>query len=167
MSDDLILASLAKVKYPGFSRDIVSFGLIQKATLNESGKAFVKLELGSSDPTVPQTLKKEIEKTLLEEESIREIEVQVVLKSQKGQPRSGGSENERSSTMGKVKKIVAIASGERRRGKIDRCGQFVMRLGKASFLRRERGENRPDGLRRLRAFGSSFDRGRRTASKRS
>jgi len=81
MSDDLILASLAKVKYPGFSRDIVSFGLIQKATLNESGKAFVKLELGSSDPTVPQTLKKEIEKTLLEEESIREIEVQVVLKS--------------------------------------------------------------------------------------
>ena len=62
MSNDLILASLAKVKYPGFSRDIVSFGLIQKATLDESGKAFVKLELGSSDPTVPQTLKKEIEK---------------------------------------------------------------------------------------------------------
>ena len=112
MSDDLILASLAKVKYPGFSRDIVSFGLIQQATLDESGKAFVKLELGSSDPTVPQTLKKEIEKTLLEEDSIREIEVQVVLKGQKGQPRSGGSENERSSSMGKVKKIVAIASGK-------------------------------------------------------
>lgn len=112
MSDDLILASLAKVKYPGFSRDIVSFGLIQQATLDESGKAFVKLELGSSDPTVPQTLKKEIEKTLLEEESIREIKVQVVLKGPKGQPRSGGSENERSSSMGKVKKIVAIASGK-------------------------------------------------------
>ena len=112
MSKDL-LTLLAKVKYPGFSRDIVSFGLIQQTKLDESGKAFVKLELSSNEPTLPQTLKKEIEKTLLEEESIRETEVQIVVKGSKGKPQgSGGSENERSSSMGKVKKIVAIASGK-------------------------------------------------------
>ena len=41
--------------------------------------------------------------------------------------------------MGKVKKIVAIASGKGGVGN-DRCGQFVMRLGKASFLRRKGGK---------------------------
>ena len=113
MSNDLLLTLLAKVKYPGFSRDIVSFGLIQQTKLDENGKAFVKLEISSNEPTLPQTLKTEIEKTLLEEESIHETEVQIVVKGSKGKPQaSGGSENERSSSMGKVKKIVAIASGK-------------------------------------------------------
>ena len=112
MSNDLLLSLLAKVKYPGFSRDIVSFGLIQQTKLDENGKAFVKLELSSNEPTLPQALKKEIEKTLLEEESIRETEVHIVVKGPKGHQQSSGSESERSSSIGKVKKIVAIASGK-------------------------------------------------------
>jgi ATP-binding protein involved in chromosome partitioning len=103
---------LAKVKYPGFSRDIVSFGLVQEAKIDESGKAFVKLELSPNDPTLPQTLKKEIEKTLLEEESISEVDVQIVVKGSKGKPQASASDDDQPSSMGKVKKIVAIASGK-------------------------------------------------------
>ena len=33
MSDDLILNLLKNVKYPGFSRDLVSFGLVQQAEI--------------------------------------------------------------------------------------------------------------------------------------
>ena len=47
MSDELILSLLGQVKYPGFSRDIVSFGLVRETALDEKGKATVKLELRS------------------------------------------------------------------------------------------------------------------------
>ena len=111
MSNDLLLTLLSNVKYPGFSRDIVSFGLVQETKLDESGKAFVKLELSPNDPTLPQKIKKEIEQTLLKEDSIREIDVQLVVKGPQGQP-GGDSGNDRASAISGVKKIVAIASGK-------------------------------------------------------
>jgi ATP-binding protein involved in chromosome partitioning len=112
MSNDHLLTLLSKVKYPGFSRDIVSFGLVQETKLDESGKAFVKLELSPNDPTLPQKLKKEIEETLLEEESIRELDLQLVVKKPKDQGQASSSDDERATAIGKVKKIVAIASGK-------------------------------------------------------
>ena len=52
MNSDQLLNSLKSVNYPGFSRDIVSFGLVNKASF-ESGKAIIKLVLTSSDPKLP------------------------------------------------------------------------------------------------------------------
>jgi len=107
MSDEFILSTLAQVKYPGFSRDIVSFGLVSDATLDENGKATVNLELSGSDPTLPQAIKSNIQEVLLAESTIDEVEVKIVVKSSKG-----GTENGQSPTVEKVKKIVAIASGK-------------------------------------------------------
>ena len=107
MSDAFILSTLAQVKYPGFSRDIVSFGLVSDATLDENGKATVKIELSGSDPTLPQTIKSNIEEVLLAQSTIGEVEVQMVVKSSKGETDAG-----QTPTVEKVKKIVAIASGK-------------------------------------------------------
>ena len=112
MPDEFILSLLGKVKYPGFSRDIVSFGLVQGAALDESGKATVKLELSGNDPTLPQSLKSEVEKTLLEEERIHEVDVQIVVKLSKGQQPASSSGQEPSASTRSIKKIVAIASGK-------------------------------------------------------
>ena len=59
MNSAQLLDSLKSVNYPGFSRDIVSFGLVNEAIF-ESGKA-IKLVLTSSDPKLPVLLKAEIE----------------------------------------------------------------------------------------------------------
>ena len=112
MSDEFILSLLGKVKYPGFSRDIVSFGLVREAALDERGKATVKLELSGNDPTLPQSLKSEVEKTLMEEERIHEVDVQVVVKLSKGQQPGGSTSQETSAPARTIKKIVAIASGK-------------------------------------------------------
>ena len=112
MPDEFILSLLGKVKYPGFSRDIVSFGLVQDAALDENGKATVKLALSGNDPTLPQALKSEVEKTLLEEERIHEVDVQIVVKLSKGQQPASSSEQEPSASTRSIKKIVAIASGK-------------------------------------------------------
>ena len=42
MIDDTLLSALKQVKYPGFSRDIVSFGLVSGATI-EGSRAVVAL----------------------------------------------------------------------------------------------------------------------------
>ena len=112
MSNDLILRLLAHVKYPGFSRDIVSFGLVQETTMDENGKAMVKLEISGNDPTLPHNLKKEIEDKLMADESIREVDVRIVVKKSQDQANGTASGEDASATMANVKKIVAIASGK-------------------------------------------------------
>jgi ATP-binding protein involved in chromosome partitioning len=112
MSDEFILSLLGKVKYPGFSRDIVSFGMVREALLDETGKATVKLELSGNDPTLPQSLKGEVEQTLLGEERIHEVDVQVVVKLSKGQQPGSSSGPEPAGPKRTIKKIVAIASGK-------------------------------------------------------
>ncbi|HYD85045.1 MAG TPA: iron-sulfur cluster assembly protein, partial [Opitutus sp.] len=52
MSPDQIKEHLKQVKYPGFSRDIVSFGLVRSAAIVE-GTAKVSLAITTSDPKTP------------------------------------------------------------------------------------------------------------------
>jgi len=110
MSEQLITDLLKQINYPGFSRDIVSFGLIQE-TRFENGKAYVKLEVSTADPTLPKNLKDEIENTLIKEESIQEVEVQIVVKKP-AVDNTDQKENKQNAVLPGVKKIVAIASGK-------------------------------------------------------
>ena len=56
MTSDQIKQQLKQVKYPGFSRDIVSFGLIRSAGFAD-GTAKVALAISTNDPKVPLHLK--------------------------------------------------------------------------------------------------------------
>ncbi|MBT7405169.1 MAG: Mrp/NBP35 family ATP-binding protein [Opitutae bacterium] len=110
MSEQLITDLLKQVNYPGFSRDIVSFGLIQE-TRFENGQAFVKVEISTADPTLPKVLKGEIENKLIQEESIQGVDIQIIVKKP-AVDRSTNTENKESAVLPGVKKIVAIASGK-------------------------------------------------------
>lgn len=110
MSEQLITDLLKQINYPGFSRDIVSFGLIQE-TRFENGQAFVKLEVSTANPTLPKNLKDEIESTLIKEEAIKEVEVQIVVKKP-AVDNADQKENKQNAVLPGVNKIVAIASGK-------------------------------------------------------
>ena len=49
MTNDSLRDALSQVKYPGFSRDIISFGLV-KSTEVADGIATVKLQVQTRDP---------------------------------------------------------------------------------------------------------------------
>jgi len=90
-SDD-IKAQLAQVKYPGFSRDIVSFGLVRSAAfLEESGTAKVALALTTSDPQVPLKLKTAVEAQLRGLPGVREVIVDLAVTSVKAPAASGSA----------------------------------------------------------------------------
>ena len=50
-----ILTSLEKVNYPGFSRDIISFGLVKSVTV-DGNDVEVKIEIATKDPSIPQKI---------------------------------------------------------------------------------------------------------------
>ena len=54
-----VVTRLRGVKYPGFSRDIISFGLVQDMAL-EGTELKLKLKITTPDPAVPEKIGKEI-----------------------------------------------------------------------------------------------------------
>jgi len=109
MSNEAIINILQTVKYPGFSRDIVSFGLVQLAEL-EGTTAKVILELSTADQTLPRTIQKEVEQALLADSQIEEAEVMVRVKKNKSS--AGDSSDQGSENLNGVKRIIAVASGK-------------------------------------------------------
>ncbi|HEY9175768.1 MAG TPA: iron-sulfur cluster assembly protein, partial [Verrucomicrobiae bacterium] len=63
LSADDIKNALKAVKYPGYSRDIVSFGLV-KQIAHEGGTVNVRLELSSANPEAARQIKAESERVL-------------------------------------------------------------------------------------------------------
>ncbi|MFT3992026.1 MAG: Mrp/NBP35 family ATP-binding protein [Luteolibacter sp.] len=109
MSPDFIREALRQVRYPGFSRDIVSFGLVKEITC-EPGSTVVKLEVATRDPKVPEKIFQDIHAALDELPDVGTVKVDI---SVKDAPAAAGA----GSTVGKssipgVKKIIAVASGK-------------------------------------------------------
>ena len=109
MSNQAILNILKQVKYPGFSRDLVSFGLVQLTEMN-GNTARVILELSTADQTLPKTIQKEVEEALLADDAIEDTEV--IIRVKKSASSSQNESQQQSENLSKVKRIIAVASGK-------------------------------------------------------
>ena len=56
--------ALRTVRYPGFSRDIVSFGLVKGTELGPDGRAVVGLAVTTADAEIPRRLYADVEAAL-------------------------------------------------------------------------------------------------------
>jgi len=148
MKDDRILNILKKVNYPGFSRDIVSFGLIQNAEI--VGKnAKVVLELTTTDESLPAKIKNVVEKALLADNSIENTEVNVLVKSNSVTNSKNHLENE---NLSGIKRIIAVASGKGGVGKSTLSVNLACALAK---MRDSNGEKLKVGLMDCDLYGPS------------
>ena len=78
VTEEEIKGHLKQVKYPGFSRDIVSFGLVRAASF-DNGTVHVALGLTSGDPKTPLQLKAEVEKCLLAVPGVKRTVIDVAV----------------------------------------------------------------------------------------
>jgi ATP-binding protein involved in chromosome partitioning len=106
--EDQVREALRTVKYPGFSRDIVSFGLV-KGIETQNGSVIVQLALATSDPTVPQTIKDDAERALRGLAGVREAKVRIDIHAP---PAGSGSPGVGATRIAGVKHVIAIASGK-------------------------------------------------------
>lgn len=117
MTSDEIKEQLKQVKYPGFSRDIVSFGLVRSAGFHD-GTAKVSLALSSNDPKTPLQLKGDIEKALRGLPGVKDIIVEIAVSPAKAPPgaassgATGGNLGGNAGAPKKIRHAVAIASGK-------------------------------------------------------
>lgn len=109
-----IQAALKAVKFPGFSRDIVSFGLVREVELSE-GKALIGIEITTGDANVPEKIAADIKEQVGMIEGIDDVKVRMEISQPKQQPGSGGASSPgaaNSAAMQKVKYAIAVASGK-------------------------------------------------------
>jgi ATP-binding protein involved in chromosome partitioning len=103
--------ALATVKYPGYSRDIVSFGLL-KGISAEGGAIQVSLQLTTSHPEIAQKIKADSERALQSLPGATSVRVEV--QTQPGAAPAGGTQSPWShqNRMPGIRRVVAVASGK-------------------------------------------------------
>jgi len=110
-----IKAALKTVKFPGFSRDIISFGLVREIE-NTDGKVLIGVEITTGDQSVPEAIAADIKKVVGALEGISEVKVRMEISPPKQQPGAsapgGDGKQQASATMQKVKFAIAVASGK-------------------------------------------------------
>jgi len=106
---------LAQVRYPGFSRDIVSFGLLKGIEVSPDGKVAVGLAVTTADPEIPKKLYADIEAVLVAL-GARQPEIAITVTVPKGSPAAGApagaAKLPANAGVGQVKYIIAVASGK-------------------------------------------------------
>lgn len=111
MTSEDLKTALQQVKYPGFSRDIVSFGLVRSANFAD-GTAKVALAITTSDPKVPVMLKNEVEKCLRAQPGVKEVIIELAVSATKAPPAPGTAAPGAGTAPVGLKHSVAIASGK-------------------------------------------------------
>ena len=107
----ILLDALKKVKYPGFSRDIVSFGLVRNAEILQ-GKAKVQIAITTADPLLPGKLKKDIEAILEQVDDIYGADIEIAVSKPKAAPAAQAQQPQQANPLQGINKIVAVASGK-------------------------------------------------------
>lgn len=104
---DKILEKLKSVKYPGFEKDIVSYGFVKSVEF-ENEKAKITLEIVSANKDIAKQLESEI-KTALKELNLREISLLI---KQPEIPRETSNAASGKNIAPQIKNFVMISSGK-------------------------------------------------------
>jgi ATP-binding protein involved in chromosome partitioning len=110
ITEDQVLDALKGVRYPGFSRDIVSFGLVKEVRI-DNGAVTVQMSMATNDPKVPQTIKDESERAVRELPGVAGVRVLIDIQAPPAGAQSGAAAHAATQIEG-VKHVIAIASGK-------------------------------------------------------
>ena len=115
MDSQKIQEALKSVKFPGFSRDIVSFGLIREVEINE-GLVQIGVEITTGDSQIPEQIAADIKAVIGALNGVNEVKVRMEISTpQQPQPNpandtSGAQSNH--PAMQQVRYTIAVASGK-------------------------------------------------------
>jgi ATP-binding protein involved in chromosome partitioning len=112
----LIKDALKQVKFPGFSRDIVSFGLVREIEVDGSGTAQIGVEITTGSEEVPEQIAADVKAAVGALDGINEVKVRMEISKPQQQPSpaagAAAGQAEGSASMQKVKYAIAVASGK-------------------------------------------------------
>ncbi|MBV9673178.1 MAG: Mrp/NBP35 family ATP-binding protein [Verrucomicrobia bacterium] len=108
LTEDLVQDQLRKVKFPGYSRDIISFGLLKEIKIDASD-LLVRLSVATNNPSVPEALKRDSEAVLRSIPGVKSIKVVIDITNP---PETSAGLQSAATTISGVKHVIAVASGK-------------------------------------------------------
>ena len=124
VSEEQVKNALKSVKYPGFTRDIVSFGLVKSVHI-DNGEVKVQLALATNDPNVPAAIKNDAEQALRKIEGVRSAKVLIDIHA----PPAGAGASMGATRIPGIKHVIAVASGKGGVGKSTVAANLAVALG--------------------------------------
>jgi len=103
--------ALRGVKYPGYSRDVVSFGLVKQVAAN-AGAVSVSMELTSANAEAAAQIKSESERILKALPGVKLVHVEVKQPAAAPGTPAGQSPFASQNRVPGIKRVVAVASGK-------------------------------------------------------
>jgi ATP-binding protein involved in chromosome partitioning len=106
MNKNQILEKLKTINYPGFNRDIVSFGMVKDVIIDNS---IITIMLSISSQN--EEKKNQLVKQVLESVQSEEFEIKIKVLDQPTR-KTVDTSNKDANVAGKIKNIIAVASGK-------------------------------------------------------
>jgi ATP-binding protein involved in chromosome partitioning len=106
LNEAAIRTVLQKIKYPGFSRDIVSFGLVKEIQIHGS-EVVVQMNLTTGEPRIAQQIRDEAQSAIKEIAGVTRAEVKIDIQAPAQAAGVPGP-----ARIAGVRHIIAIASGK-------------------------------------------------------
>jgi len=110
LTEDEIKNALRAVKYPGYSRDVVSFGLVRHIAVSE-GAVSVVMNLTSGNSEIAHQIKSETERALKALAGVTAAQVEVNQPTSRAGTPTAGSLPQQARVPG-IRRVVAVASGK-------------------------------------------------------
>lgn len=127
LTPETVARRLKQVKYPGFNRDIVSFGIVRNIDVDENSGVKVSLVLPKPDPEIQRTIEEEVRAAVLETPGAEGVSIET--KSREGAKARSAPQPERSK-LPDIKHYIAVASGKGGVGKSTVAVNLALALSK-------------------------------------
>ena len=126
ISEDDIRRALSGVKFPGFSRDILSFGMV-KGMETDGKDITVTIEVQTKDESVPRQIYKDSMAALNDLPGVGLVTVTINVKDA---PAAGTSQSQGTTAILGVKKVIAVGSGKGGVGKSTVASNLAIALSR-------------------------------------
>ncbi|MDR3404498.1 MAG: Mrp/NBP35 family ATP-binding protein [Chthoniobacter sp.] len=110
ITPEQVREKLSTVKYPGFTRDIVSFGLVKDVKVT-GVDVVVQMSLATNDPKIPQAIKEGSEAALAQLGGVGQVTIRIDIQAPPQAPAAAGAPMAAGAIEG-IKRVIAVASGK-------------------------------------------------------